>query len=208
MHLGLPLASFAPPVTSRVLEVLAGTSRPMTAADVHRVARAGTGPGVWKALERLAGQGLVTAQTFGRTTVYEANRQHVAWAAIEQLTELRDTLRTWMADALVDWEVEPIHASVFGSFARGEADDSSDVDVLFVHPDGLDLETTERWDDQLGRFRSDVRAWTGNDCQTVAVTPSRLLAHVDAGDPIVAAWIAEGRLLHGQDLRQLLSRLR
>ncbi len=208
MHLGIPLASFAPPVTSRVLEVLAATTSPLSAADVHRIAGTGTGPGVWKALERLSGQGIVVAQTFGRTTVYGANRKHVVWAAIEQLTETRLTLRIWMQDALVSWKVEPLHVSLFGSFARGDADASSDVDVLFVHPEALDEAAAREWGDQLSRFRVDVWTWTGNRCQTVDVPPSRLQAHVDAADPLVDAWLTDGRLLHGVALDRLIATLR
>jgi predicted nucleotidyltransferase len=40
-------------------------------------------------------------------------------------------------DAVAGWEIKPIHAGLFGSFARGVADAESDIDVLVVRPESL-----------------------------------------------------------------------
>ena len=72
-----------------------------------------------------------------RRTLYLLNRDHVAAEAIVALTRLRTPIIERITDALSHWSPEPVHASLFGSFARGEATATSDIDILVViGPDG------------------------------------------------------------------------
>lgn len=51
--------------------------------------------------------------------------------------------------------------SVYGSTARGDGDESSDVDLFIVRPDGVD-EESGRWREQIAELERAVRAWSGN----------------------------------------------
>lgn len=176
----------------------------MTGREIGRIIGAGSANGVWKALNRLEEQGIVVADHRSRATYYVANREHLAWPAIEGFTWLRRGLTERLQQEIGAWSIPPVHASIFGSTARGEGDQNSDVDLLLVQPGQLDAAETEIWDDQVASLRDRVRRWTGNPCQTFVVDTPRLGEHVRAQDPLVRAWIDESLLLSGTPIRDLV----
>lgn len=205
MDLAHPITAVTLPVTGRVLEVLAGTTKPLSASEVHRLVRDNSREGVRLALARLEEQGLVEADARPTAIYYTANRDHLAWPAIEQLVGLRTSLRNELARQIDGWTIQPIHASIFGSAARGDGDAKSDIDLLFVCRTDLDAAAAEKWEEQLDTLRDRVRRLTGNLAQTMSITPARLLEHVGAKDPIVASWRRESVLLRGTPISRLLS---
>jgi hypothetical protein len=66
--------------------------------------------------------------------------------------------------------IDPAPASliVFGSFARGEADADSDIDVLAVRPHDI-VPDNAAWVDSLGSWEIAVRKATGNGVNTIVV---------------------------------------
>ena len=204
MDLGHPLGSITSPLVARALVVISGTTRQMTGREIGRIIGEGSANGVWKALNRLEEQGLVIADHRSRATYYVANREHLAWPAIESLARLRRELTERLEQEIGGWSIAPVHASIFGSTARGEADHDSDVDILLIQPDGLRAAEAETWDAQVMSLRDAVRRWTGNPCQTFVANALRLAEHVRARDPLVRAWIDEGVLLYGTPIRDLV----
>ncbi len=207
MNLSSPLSAFSPPTTARALEVLAGTTRPLTGREIHRIAGQGGVASVWRTLGRLTEQGIVSADHRGTAIYYTANRDHLAWPAIEAMVRLRSRLIARLAETIGEWAIQPAHASLFGSTARGEGDAGSDIDLLLVRPDGLSQDDKEAWDKQVSEIRRAVTSWTGNNCQTFEVDRARLLEHVAARDPLVDAWLRDGVELRGAPLRDLIGEL-
>jgi len=205
VDLGHPISSIAPRLVARVLEVLSGTTRPLAGREIGRIIGEGSANGVWKSLNRLEEQGVVLADHRPRATYYVANREHIAWPAIETLTWLRGELTARLASEVERWKIAALHASIFGSTARGDADQSSDVDLLLVRPDNLNDADAETWDAQVSALRDAVRRWTGNRCQTFVVDASRLGEHVRALDPLVRAWLDDEILLSGTPIRDLVA---
>lgn len=182
------------------MQVLAGTTRALTGREVHRLAGTGSESGVRSVLARLANQGLVHATDAGQATLYVANRDHVAWAPVEALTRLRQTLLGRFTDLVRKWEEAPITVAVFGSAARGDGDVESDIDILLVHRNDCD---GDRWQAQVDILRERVYAWSGNVCQAYDLSESEYANHVEAAEPIVAEWRREAILVHGEPLAQL-----
>jgi len=204
MDLGHPISSIAPPLVARVLEVLSGTTRPLAGREIGKIIGEGSPNGVWKALNRLEEQGVVLADHRSRATYYVANREHLAWPAIETLTLLRGELTARIGREVERWEIAALHASIFGSTARGDADQKSDVDLLLVQPGNLDDADAEAWEAQVASLRDAVRRWTGNRCQTFVVNTSRLGEHVQARDPLVGVWLRDEVLLSGTPIGDLV----
>ena len=204
MDLGHPISTIAPPLIARVLEVLGGTTRPLTGREIGKIIGEGSPNGVWKALNRLEEQGVALADHRSRATYYVANREHIAWPAIGALMQLRGDLTARLRGEVERWNIAAIHASVYGSTARGEADQNSDVDILLVRPDNLSNTDAETWDVQVSAVREAVRRWTGNPCQTLVVDTLRLGEHVRAQDPLVRAWLDDEILLTGTPIRDLI----
>jgi len=201
-----PIRAVVPTLDGPVLEVLARTTRPLTGREVHRLAGTGSPNGVRLALARLAEQGLVHAEERAKAVFYLVNRGHLAWPAVEILAGLRRTLLDRLRAEFGSWPCKPVHASLFGSAARGDGDASSDIDVLLVRPDGVG-EDESPWADQVDRLRGQVQAWTGNHCQPFQVDLPRLIEHLRARDALVEAWLRDAVTLAGPDLRALLRRL-
>jgi len=202
MHVAHPIRGVIPSLDGPVIEVLAGTTRTLTGREVQRLAGVGSVRGVRLVLARLVAQGLVIAEERGGAILYVANRDHLAWPPLEVLADVRSALLGRIAGDVAAWPIAPAHVSVFGSAARGDGDAASDIDLLIVHPEQVD--TLDRWDEQVDRLRERVHVWTGNRCQTVDIGRPRLWEHVRARDPIVAAWLADGVLVFGDPLEQLV----
>lgn len=203
MDVAHPIRVVSPTLEGPVLEVLARTTRPLTGLEVHRLARSGSPNGVRLALARLAGQGLIHAEERAAAVFYVGNRDHLAWPAVELLTGLRRILLDRLRAELRGWRLSPVHASVFGSAARGDGDAGSDIDILVIRPETVG-EDEPPWSDQVDRLRDQVHAWSGNNCQVFQLDLSRLAQHVQARDRLVEDWLRDGIAVAGPDLRAIL----
>jgi len=201
-----PIRSVVPTLDGPVLTVLARTTRPLTGREVHGLAGAGSANGVRLALARLARQGVVHAEERAAAIFYEANREHLAWPAVEILAHLRRTLLERLREDLRAWRHAPVHASLFGSAARGDGDADADIDILLVRPSGVD-EDEPAWAEQIDGLRTKVERWTGNRCQPFQVDLERMRQYVRSHDPLADEWRRDAITLAGKDLRTVLRQL-
>ncbi|TCC56152.1 nucleotidyltransferase domain-containing protein [Kribbella pittospori] len=196
-----PISTVVPSLDGSVLSVLARTAQPLTGRKIHQLAASGSESGTRKVLRRLTSTGLVTATEVGASVQYALNRQHLAANVVLELTELRQRLFERMRDAIEQWSPKPVHASVFGSTARGDGDLHSDVDLLLVHEFADD--PPPDWD-ELGE---QVYAWSGNHLQTYELTEAELADHLHVGEPIVKDWVRDAVTIYGPDFLDLRNRI-
>ncbi len=168
MDLSSPIRSVIPVGQGEVLAVLAKTDRPLTGRRVAeltdgRLSQKGTN----LALRALVRAGLVHVEAHPPSNLYRLNRQHLAAESIEALATLRDRLIAAMTEHIGTWAIPPEGAWMFGSAARGDGDETSDIDILVLRPDPAD---EAAWDDQVERFATAVSMWTGNRCQIIEYT--------------------------------------
>jgi len=176
MDVSLPINSVIPSLDGPVLAALAGTSRPYGITAVGRLTGgAGSPAGIRKVLLRLVDAGIVLDVPGG----YVLNREHIAAPSIEQLAGLQGELVGRLRAALDDWEGEVKLAGMFGSAARRDGDEHSDIDLLVV-ADSRGL------DDLADDLADSVRRWTGNDAQIVTKTSPELRELVRAREPLVS----------------------
>ena len=200
MDMSQPIRTVIPTLDGPVLAVLARTKQPLTGRRVHQLTGTGSETGTRRVLRRLAGTGLVTAEHVGPSVQYSLNHEHLAAAAVVELTTLRARLIRQITEAIGQWPQHPIHASIFGSAARGDGDLDSDVDLLIVH--GFD-EPPPEWSEQVDELGDRVHAWTGNFMQTYELSTTELAEHLRAGDPIVDEWLRDCLSVYGLDFRRL-----
>jgi predicted nucleotidyltransferase len=194
------LRVITPTYDGAVLAVLALADEEFTVGQLSRLVEA-SASGVRKVVRRLVAQGIVTAKDHGPLSVYRLNRQHLAAESVLALAGLKGRLLTEIEDALAAWLPAPTYAAVFGSAARGEMSETSDIDVLLVRPKEVE---DESWDRQVDAFSTQVRAWTGNDVRVVSFD----IEDVRVGDALLENVLADGLTVSGSAtwLRRQLQR--
>ena len=188
-----PTRAVTPALDGPVLAVLARTGKPLTVGEIARQATRGSEIGIRRAVTRLVDQGLVISTQMGRNQVHELNRDHVAAPAAVVLADLRLELWRRLRELVGAWSEPAMYACVFGSAARGDGDEASDIDILLVHrphPEDLDgrgasvppvrlaetltgvmaartPEQAAQWHAQVDDLHVRVQRWTGNVAQVL-----------------------------------------
>lgn len=194
MDVGSPISSVIPTLDGPILRVLAGTTRPLTGREVHQLAEVGSESGVRLALNRLVTHGLVVSTQAGKATLYQANRDHIAWPGIDSLAKIRQHLTGKISATIGRWDIPPVTAALFGSAARGDGNADSDIDLLLISPPESE---DPRWDHQVDELREQVTRWTGNNCQVYEITEVEYDQQVATDEPIAKEWRRDAILLFG-----------
>lgn len=202
MDVSRPYSAVCPTVDGDVLHVLAGTSLGLTGGQVTAMTGRRSHAGVLDSLHRLTAHGLVNRVQLNRGYLFALNRQHLAAEAVEILMNLRGKLIERLQGAIAQWEIAPVHASVFGSTARGDGGLDSDIDVLIVSPPGVAGD--ERWEAQVDALREQIEAWTGNPANIVERSEAELAELVRQQRPIIAELRSDAIVVAGRDVASLL----
>ncbi|MBE1575694.1 putative nucleotidyltransferase [Amycolatopsis roodepoortensis] len=165
------MMTVTPTLDGDVLAALAGHDGIFTTGQLHRLLARHSEEGIRKVLRRLVKQGVVESDRVGNAFTYRLNRDHLAAEHIVALAQVRKTLLERIEDRLESWQVPPVYAAVFGSVARGEATEDSDVDLLLIRPEDADA---DRWETQVDELAVEVTRWTGNDTRPLEFTEAEL----------------------------------
>jgi hypothetical protein len=207
MDVSRPYSAVVPSIDGDVLVALAGTTRALTGRQVAALARRGSQKAVAATLDRLVQQGLVLREPAGRAYLHTLNRDHLAWPIVARLARLREDLVAALKTSLGDWRPAPVHASLFGSAARGDGDTASDIDLLIVRPDEVGADD-ESWRHQVEVLADAVLDWTGNHAGIVELSTTDFAALRDDAPPILAGLREDGIDLFGVPLRKALGSAR
>jgi hypothetical protein len=189
MNLTHPLSSLIPSLASPVLEVLAHTTRPLTGREVQRLLpRDASQQGVQNVLDDLAAHGLVVQVTAGTSVLNTLNRDHILAPFIVRIAGLREELLAGLAGMVTEEAPWAPRAILFGSLARGEADEHSDIDLLVVRDDTTPDHDMPPEEDIAAR----VHRLTGNACNILHYTTTEFLALSDRAPDLHDAISAEG----------------
>jgi hypothetical protein len=189
MELHRPLRIVTPTLDADVLAVLALADEEFTVGQLTRLIPASEA-GLRKVVGRLSAQGIVAATRHGPLTTYALNRQHLGAEPVIALARMRSRLLAEIESVLAAWSSPPTYGALFGSAARGQMSESSDIDVFLVRPVGVDDET---WDSQVDQLSGQVRAWTGNEARVVSFDIDDLRSDV----PLLRNVVADGLTVCG-----------
>jgi len=181
-----PFGGLIPGARGAALFVLLRTGTPLTGRQIHRLVDGSFSlRAVQDALKVIEATGLVTTETVGRATLHHVNTDHYAVAPLRVLCDPMAALETVIAEN-VDDRVQSV--ILFGSVARGEASDRSDVDLAVI--------TTSDWDGQPG-LQDAVQRRMGCPCDVFAQTRARFDELAKANEPVVLDILREGVALYG-----------
>jgi predicted nucleotidyltransferase len=203
MDVAYPYRAVCPTLDGDVLRTLAGTTMALTGRQVAVLAGRRSHAGVLRVLHRLTEHGLVDRVELNRAFLFTLNREHLAYPAVVELTGMRVALLDSLEKEFTAWEISPVHASLFGSAARGDGDARSDIDLFIVRPEKVDQEEPQ-WREQLSALEAKVSRWTGNRAAALDVQESKLERLLAEDRPIVTELRADAITLAGLPIAALL----
>jgi predicted nucleotidyltransferase len=208
MNVAAPHRAVSSGLEGDVLVLLAGITRPASGREIAERLGLRSHDGVRKALERLVRQGIVSREGSRSAYLHVLNREHLGAPAVAALASMRAELWRRLRDAVAEWELAPVHASAFGSAARADGNEESDIDVFVVRPDGVS-EADPRWIDQVDSLGARIQQWTGNRASIIEQSEESLKEMlVEPDPPPVLTSIARDAIdLAGVPSRRLLGGL-
>lgn len=164
-----PIPSLFPGARGAVLDVLTRVQRGMTIRQLAD--RAGVShPQASRHVADLERLGIVRREHVGRSHVITLT-DTLAAGLLRDLTGLRQDVIRMMQRTATTVEPQPVAMTVFGSFARGDDDADSDIDVLVVVEDAMPEGAI---DESLASWCGQVSELTGNPVAEIVVTRSSL----------------------------------
>ncbi len=127
-------------------------------------------------------------QPAGTSVLNTFNRDHILAPFIVRIAGLRDEHLADLAGILTEEAPWATRAILFGSLARGDADERSDIDLLLVRDDTTPEQDTPPAEDIATR----VNRLTGNPCNILHYTAAEFAALPDRAPDLHAAISSEG----------------
>jgi hypothetical protein len=196
MDVARPYTAVCPTLDGDVLHVLAGTTMALTGRQVALLTGRTSHSGVLDSLHRLTEHGLVTRVELSRAYLFALNRDHLAAPAVEMLANLREKLIEEIRSTVGEWQIAPLHVSLFGSAARGDGGTQSDIDIFVVRAGDVD-ESEPLWRDQIDDLSGQVQRWTGNHASVVERDESQLASLRETQPPIFGELLSDAIVISG-----------
>ena len=201
MDFGRSVEALIPDAQGRVLGTLSRTTAELTLttlADLSGVSLAH----VARIVPRLVDLGVVERRDVPPAALVRLTRDNLAARWVVALADLRQTLQDELRASVQTIEPVPANVTLFGSFARGDDDAASDIDVVVVRPEAIDEEDPE-WSDSIARWESQVRRVSGNPLNRVEVAEDEVPRLVRSRRPLWGAILREGITLQGRPLAEI-----
>lgn len=193
-----PVRAVIPGVQGRVLAVLAETTAELSLSTLARLAEVSVAQAS-RVMPGLVEIGLVERREVPPSSLFRLVREHVAAQAVLALTNARASAIRQIGDAASDISPQPVSVVVFGSFARGEADRESDIDLVMIRDDTVD-EGDEIWSESLEGWRRRVHAITGNHVELLHVSVSEATRKLRARSELWRNIRRDGVVIYGAQL--------
>ncbi len=191
MDLSHPINSLIPTLSGQVLDVLAGTTRPLSGREVARlVPGSASHSGVATALADLANAGIVHQVEAGNAVLNTLNRDHLLTPLIVAAAGAHQTFLTRLSELAHDVTPKPLRVVLFGSVARRDAGPKSDIDIAFVFGNDVDLDAAGS---SVSSFAQQVASLTGNRVDAIIYATGEFSALAESSPNLAAAIEADGR---------------
>ena len=204
MNTGEPTDIVLPRATAAVFRVLVGADASFSIRQLARVAGV-SAPRAVEIVNHASERGLILVEQAGRSRMCRFNREHLAAGAVIELVAIRERMLRAIEDEIASWSIAPLHASLFGSVARGEGDTNSDLDLLLVRPKG---EPEEDWEEQKYTSGIHLRAKIGNHVSWFDISLTEMKSAMRISEPIIAEWKKDSIALAGPPLWDLFRQMR
>ena len=199
-----PVQSVIPGAQGRILAVLAESTAYLNLRTIALLA--GTSPAqTSRILPELARSGLVERREAPPSALFRLVDDNVGSRIVRALSRSRETVLAELGSQAETLEPGPVSVIVFGSFARGEAEADSDLDVLFVQPKGMN-DDDYRWAAAVEGWRQFARRLTGNRVEVVETSESSVGRFLRSHKTLWTDIVRDGVVVYGKSLEGLRGR--
>jgi len=196
--------SVIPGAQGRILAVLAESTAYLNLRTIALLA--GTSPAqTSRILPELARSGLVERREAPPSALFRLVDDNVGSRIVRALSRSRETVLAELGSQAETLEPGPVSVIVFGSFARGEAEADSDLDVLFVQPKSTN-DDDYRWAAAVEGWRQFARRLTGNRVEVVETSESSVGRFLRSHKTLWADIVRDGVVVYGKSLEGLRGR--
>jgi predicted nucleotidyltransferase len=196
-----PVEALIPDAQGRILGTLARTTQELTLttlADLSGVSLAHAA----RIVPRLVDWGVVERREVPPAVLVRLVPEHLASQAVLALADLRHAFLGEMRERARNVDPAPVNMTLFGSFARGDDDGASDVDVIVVRPRSIG-EDAPAWSASIARWEAHVRQVSGNAVNLIEVREGEAPKLLRSRRPLWQAIRREGITLQGRPLADL-----
>ncbi|MGH8998262.1 MAG: helix-turn-helix domain-containing protein [Acidimicrobiia bacterium] len=190
-----------PGVQGRILAVLAETTAQLNLRTIARLADVSPAQAS-RVLPELVMLGLVERREAPPSALFALVGDHVAARAVRALSRSRDTVLEELGRLSRAVDPRPLSVVVFGSFARGEADAASDLDMVLVRPAGVG-EDDEQWVSSTAMWCAAARRLAGNHVEVLEIGESEVARRLRRPTSLWAHIIRDGATVYGSPLEEL-----
>jgi predicted nucleotidyltransferase/predicted transcriptional regulator len=203
MDLAHPYRAVSSTIDTELLVTLAGSRESRSGRELAQmIGRSQTG--VQHVLGRLVDEGLVERRKAGPAFLYRFNHDHLLAGAVQEMAGARLELVGRLRELIGGWDIAPVHASLFGSAARGDGDAESDIDVFLVRPKAI-AEDQGEWRGLVEHLAESIERWTGNDAGIVELPESELAKLRKRHPPVLRNLARDGIEIAGLPIRKVVA---
>ncbi|HEX2038859.1 MAG TPA: nucleotidyltransferase domain-containing protein [Acidimicrobiales bacterium] len=201
MDFAEPLQALIPGTTGRVLNVLVHTSMPLSGRAIAQLAEVSPAQAA-RVLPRLTELGLVKRRFAPPAFLYEFAHDHVAADPLHLLAGLGFVFLERLGNEIASFRPAPACVAVYGSFPRGQAHADSDIDLLVVRPETVDVDD-EGWQRVVDTIRTRGHVLSGNRVEILEVGQLECRRLIRGKRPLWRNVVVEALVVHGPPLYEL-----
>jgi hypothetical protein len=177
-----PVQGVIPGAQGRILAVLAETTAELNLRTIARLSGVSLAQSS-RVMPVLVELGVVERREAPPSALFRFVPDNVASRAIAALARTRQTVLDELGVGAGRLDPAPVSVVVFGSFARGEADSQSDIDVLVVRPRSV-AEDDGAWRRGLDAWRLRAARLSGNRVELLEVSEQDAARSMRARKPL------------------------
>lgn len=199
-----PVQAVIPGAQGRILAVLSQTSAELNLRTIARLSRVSVAQAS-RVMPGLVELGLVERREAPPSALFRFVEDHVAARAVAMLADARTIVLQELKLTAGRLSVPPVSVIVYGSFARGEADRSSDIDILIIRPPTAGEDDPE-WRAAIDEWLEGARRLAGNRVELLEVAAEEAGAKLRSKKQLWSDIQREGLLVYGQAIENLRDR--
>jgi predicted nucleotidyltransferase len=190
-----PVQTLIPGAQGQILGVLAETTAQLNLTTVSRLAGVSLAQAS-RVLPELVRLGLVERVEAPPSALFRLMDENLVGRLVRSMTDLRNLALRAVGDCSALQKPRPKLVIVFGSFARGDADGDSDLDVVIVRPADID-DSDAAWSESIVTLNQDLARAVGNPVNILEVGANELERRIRSHSELWRSIRNEGIVVYG-----------